>query len=62
MKNSKLSILEYLNNFITRWDIATGDEHNDLTKEYVSFTIKHNLPNLSADELYLEIKQGKIII
>ncbi len=61
-RNYKNYILDYLNDYIKRWDNLSIDnnKYEELTKEYVIFTSKHKLPDMSADELILKIKNNEI--
>lgn len=62
-KDLKTFILEYLSDFSDRWEnIESDSDMEKLVEEYKNFTESFNLPSMSADELYLEIKQGKVEI
>ena len=58
----KTLILEYLANFISRWNSADDDKINGLESEYTAFTRNYKLPNVSADELKRSIESGEVII
>jgi hypothetical protein len=57
---NKKIILNFLNDFIKRWDLSNENEINTLTEEYTIFLEKYNLPNLSAEDMIQEIKLNKI--
>jgi hypothetical protein len=57
---NKEIILEFLNDFIKKWDLSNDNEINALTEEYTIFLEKYNLPNLSAEDMIQEIKLNKI--
>ncbi len=62
-KDLKTFALEYLSDFSDRWEnIESDSDMEKLVEEYKNFTESFNLPPMSADELYLEIKQGKVEI
>ncbi len=58
----KTLILEYLANFINRWNSADDDKIDGLVKEYDAFTENYKLPNISADELKRSIESGEVVI
>lgn len=58
----KKLILEYLANFISRWDAANNERRVKLTYEYKAFCGAYNLPNLCASDLEHEIKNEQVVI
>jgi len=58
----KKLILEYLANFISRWDAANDERRVKLTYEYKAFCGVYTLPNLCASDLEHDIKRGVVIV
>jgi hypothetical protein len=66
MKTKKELIVEYLKNFIARWDIAQEEGDHDviatLSEELNYVCAAYKLPQYSADELLYSISFAESVI
>ena len=51
--------IEYLEAYITMWDIANDDDRGFLIDMYAEFVAREDLPSLSADELLHDLQSQR---